>query len=150
MVRAMTVMRLDHVSIVVEDLDAAIAFFETLGLEVEGKMPIEGRWVDRINNIEGLKVDIVMMHTPDGHGKLELTRFRHPPLVDAQPRNPPPNTLGLRSIMFLVDDVDAAVESLRPHGGTLIGEVVAYENVYRLCYLRGPGESIVALAEELG
>jgi catechol 2,3-dioxygenase-like lactoylglutathione lyase family enzyme len=145
----MTIKRLDHISVVVEDLAAAIAFFAALGMTVEGKTPIEGAWVDRVNGLEGIKVDIVMMRTPDGHGKLELTKFHHPALVDLKPAVAPPNALGLRSVMFAVDSVDDAVARLRPHGGELIGEVVQYEEVYRLCYVRGPAGIIVALAEEL-
>ncbi len=146
----MTIKRLDHVSVVVDDLPAAVAFFTALGMTVEGEMPIEGPWVDRVNGIEGIKVDIVMMRTPDGHGKLELTKFRHPQLVAIQPAVAPPNALGLRSVMFTVDSVDDTVARLRATGGDLIGEVVDYEDKYRLCYMRGPAGIIVSLAEELG
>ena len=145
----MTVKRLDHVGIVFEDLDAGIAFFTELGLEVEGRMPIEGKWVDRVNGIDGVKVDIAMMRTPDGHGRLELTRFRAPALVDATPKAPPPNTLGLRNLMFAVDDIHDVIERLRKHGGELMGAVEDYEETYRLCYMRGPAGIIVALAQEL-
>ncbi|MBQ1046297.1 MULTISPECIES: VOC family protein [unclassified Micromonospora] len=141
---------MDHVSVVVDDLPTAIAFFTELGMEVEGEMPVEGPWVDRVNGIDGVRVDIAMMRTPDGHGKLELTRFRSPALVAAEPADAPPNTLGLRSVMFAVDDVDDTVARLRAHGGELIGEVADYGDVYRLCYLRGPAGVIVALAEQLG
>ncbi|KAB1907074.1 VOC family protein [Micromonospora tulbaghiae] len=141
---------MDHVSVVVDDLPAAIAFFTELGMEVEGEMPVEGAWVDRVNGMDGVRVDIAMMRTPDGHGKLELTRFRAPALVAAEPVDAPPNTLGLRSVMFAVDDVDDTVARLRAHGGELIGEVADYGDVYRLCYLRGPAGVIVALAEQLG
>ncbi|MGC5385063.1 VOC family protein [Micromonospora chalcea] len=140
---------MDHVSVVVDDLPAAIAFFTELGMEVEGEMPVEGAWVDRVNGMDGVRVDIAMMRTPDGHGKLELTRFRAPALVAAEPSDAPPNTLGLRSVMFAVDDVDDTVARLRAHGGELIGEVADYGGVYRLCYLRGPAGVIVALAEQL-
>ncbi|MCZ7424722.1 VOC family protein [Micromonospora sp. WMMA1949] len=140
---------MDHVSVVVDDLPAAIAFFTELGMEVEGEMPVEGQWVDRVNGIDGVRVDIAMMRTPDGHGKLELTRFRAPALVAAEPAGAPPNTLGLRSVMFAVDDVDDTVARLRAHGGELIGEVADYGDVYRLCYLRGPAGVIVALAQQL-
>lgn len=146
----MTIKRLDHVSVVVEDLAAAVAFFTALGMTVEGRMPIEGDWVDRVNGIEGVRVDIVMMRTEDGHGRLELTRFRHPRLVALEPAVLPPNALGLRSIMFLVESLDDTVARLRECGGELIGEVVRYEDQYRLCYLRGPAGVIVALAEQLG
>ena len=145
----MTIKRLDHISVVVDDLEAATAFFAALGMTVAGHAPIEGPWVDRINAIDGVQVDIVMLRTPDGHGQLELTRFRHPPLVEQVPAAAPPNTRGLRSIMFDVDSVDDAVSRLRPHGAELIGEVVQYRDLYRLCYLRGPAGIIVALAEDL-
>ena len=145
----MTIKRLDHVSVVVDDLPDATAFFTALGMTVEGQMPIEGPWVDRINAIDGVQVDIVMMRTPDGHGRLELTSFRNPPLVPLEPAIAPPNALGLRSVMFTVESVDDSVARLRAAGGELIGEVVQYEQMYRLCYMRGPGAIIVALAEEL-
>jgi len=138
-----------HISIVVEDLPAAIDFFTTLGLTIEGQAPIEGEWVDRINALEGIRVDIVMMRTEDGHGRIELTKFHHPPLLAVEPAIAPPNAPGLRSVMFQVDSVDDMVAALRDCGGELIGEVVAYANVYRLCYLRGPANIIVALAEKL-
>jgi len=141
--------RMDHVSVVVDDLEAAKAFFSELGMELEGSAHVEGDWVDRVNALEDVRVEIAMMRTLDGQGKLELTQFSSPPLVDAQPEPAPPNTLGLRSVMFQVDDVDDAVNRLRAQGGELVDEVVRYENVYRLCYLRGPGGIIVALAEEL-
>jgi catechol 2,3-dioxygenase-like lactoylglutathione lyase family enzyme len=149
MLGPMTIKRLDHIVVVVEDLAAAVAFFTTLGMEVEGEMPIEGPWVDRVNGIENVKVDIVMMRTPDGHGKLELTKFRNPKLVELEPAIAPPNALGLRSVMFTVDSVDDTVASLRAKGAELMGDVVQYEDVYRLCYMRGPAGIIVALAEEL-
>jgi len=145
----MTIKRLDHVSVVVDDLEAAIAFFTALGLTIEAKMPVEGQWVDRVNGIEGVQVDIVMMRTPDGHGKLELTKFRNPKLVEIEPAIAPPNALGLRSVMFTVESVDDTVARLREIGDQLIGEVAQYEDKYRLCYMRGPAGIIVALAEEL-
>jgi catechol 2,3-dioxygenase-like lactoylglutathione lyase family enzyme len=145
----MTIKRLDHVSVVVDDLPAAIALFTALGMTVEGQAPVEGPWVDRVNGIEGIQVDIVMMQTPDGHGRLELTKFRHPKLVELEPAIAPPNALGLRSIMFAVESVDDSVARLRIIGAELIGEVVQYEDIYRLCYMRGPAGIIVALAEEL-
>jgi catechol 2,3-dioxygenase-like lactoylglutathione lyase family enzyme len=138
------------VSVVVDDLAAAIAFFAELGLELEGKAPIEGPWVDRVNGLAGVRVDIAMMRTPDGHGRLELTKFHAPTAVSAGPENAPPNTLGLRSIMFAVDDVDATVAGLRARGAQLVGEVAQYQDSYRLCYVRGPAGIIVALAEQLG
>jgi len=142
-------MRLDHVSVVVDDLESAIDFFTTLGMTVEGKAPIEGPWVDRVNGIENIQVDIVMMRTPDGHGRLELTKFRNPKLVDLEPAIAPPNALGLRSVMFAVESVDDTVARLRAVGGELIGEVVQYEDKHRLCYMRGPAGIIVSLAEDL-
>jgi catechol 2,3-dioxygenase-like lactoylglutathione lyase family enzyme len=145
----MTIKRMDHVSVVVDDLPAAVAFFTTLGMTVEGEMPIEGPWVDRVNGIENIQVNIVMMRTPDGHGKLELTKFRNPKLVEIEPAIAPPNALGLRSVMFAVESVDDTVARLRANGGELIGEVVQYEDKYRLCYIRGPAGIIVSLAEEL-
>ena len=145
----MTINRLDHISVVVNDLAAAIAFFTALGMTPEGEMPVEGPWVDRVNGLENVQVDIVMLRTPDGHGRLELTTFRHPPLVASEPAIAPPNTLGLRSVMFAVESLDDTVARLRAHGADLIGEVAQYEDLYRLCYLRGPAGIIVALAEEL-
>src|SRR6188474_2879859 len=145
----MTIKRLDHVVVVVDDLESAIAFFTTLGMTVEGQMPIEGPWVDRVNGIDGVQVDIVMMRTPDGHGRLELTKFRSPELVEIEPAIAPPNALGLRSVMFTVESVDETVARLRAIGAELVGEVAQYEQMYRLCYMRGPAGIIVALAEEL-
>ena len=145
----MTIKRLDHVSVVVDDLAAAVAFFATLGMTREGEAPIEGDWVDRINNIEGVRVDIVMMRTPDGDGRLELTKFHNPKLVDIEPAIAPPNALGLRSVMFTVESVDETVAALSAVGGELVGEVAQYEDKYRLCYMRGPAGIIVSLAEEL-
>ena len=145
----MAIKRLDHVSVVVDDLAAAIAFFTELGLEKDAEAAVEGEWVDRVNGIDGVQVDIVMMRTPDGHGRLELTKFRHPELVPIEPAIAPPNALGLRSVMFAVEDLDDTVARMRAHGGELLGEVAHYENLYRLCYLRGPEGIIVALAEEL-
>ena len=145
----MTIKRMDHVSVVVDDLPAAIAFFTTLGMTVEGEAPIEGPWVDRINGLEGVRVNITMMRTPDGHGRLELTKFRNPALIELQPAIAPPNALGLRSVMFTVESVDDSVAHLRAIGAELVGEVVQYEDKYRLCYVRGPAGIIVALAEEL-
>ncbi len=142
--------RMDHVSVVVDDLEAAKAFFAALGLELEGEAPVEGPAVDRLNGLDGVRVDIAMMRTPDGHGRLELTKFHSPEVVAAEPRNALGNTLGLRSVMFAVDDVDAAVTALRGHGGEPVGEVVQYANLYRLCYVRGPAGIIVSLAEALG
>jgi catechol 2,3-dioxygenase-like lactoylglutathione lyase family enzyme len=146
----MTIQRMDHVGVVVDDLEAAISFFVELGMELEGKAPIEGPWVDRVNGLDGVRVDIAMMRTPDGHGRLELTKFHTPTAVSAEPANAPGNTLGLRTIMFAVDDIDATVAGLRSRGAELVGEVAQYQDIYRLCYARGPEGIIVALAEELG
>ena len=141
--------RMDHVSVVVNDLEAAKAFFIELGLDLEGEAPIEGPWVDRINALDGVRIDIAMMRTPDGHGRLELTKFHTPKVVSPQPENALGNTLGLRSVMFVVDDIDATVAGLRARGVELIGAVEQYEDSYRLCYVRGPEGIIVALAEQL-
>ena len=145
----MTIKRLDHVSVVVDDLAAAVAFFTALGMTTEGEATVEGQWVDRVNGIDGVRVDIVMMRTPDGHGRLELTKFRHPDVIEVHPAVAPPNAPGLRSVMFAVDSVDATIDRLRPHGAELLGEVAQYEDQYRLCYLRGPAGIIVSLAEKL-
>jgi catechol 2,3-dioxygenase-like lactoylglutathione lyase family enzyme len=145
----MTIQRLDHVSVVVDDLEAAMAFFEELGMELEGKMPVEGRWVDRVCGLDGVRVDIAMMRTPDGHGRLELTKFHTPTAISAEPDNAPANTLGLRSVMFAIDDIEDVLARLRGHGAELVGEVEQYEDMYRLCYVRGPAGIIVALAEQL-
>ena len=145
----MTIKGLHHTSVVVDDLPAAIAFFTALGMTREGEAAIEGPWVDRINGLDGVQVNIVMMRTPDGHGRLELTKFRHPELVRVEPAVAPPNAPGLRSVMFNVESLDDTVARLRAHGGALIGEVAQYEDKYRLCYMRGPAGIIVALAEEL-
>ena len=145
----MTIKRMDHVSVIVDDLPAAIAFFTALGMTVEGEAAVGGDWVDRVNGLEGVQVDMTMMRTPDGHGQVELTKFRNPKLVEIEPAIAPPNTLGLRSVMFTVESVDDTVARMRAHGAELVGEVVQYEDKYRLCYMRGPAGIIVALAEEL-
>lgn len=136
-------------SVVVDDLPAAIDFFTALGMTVEGRAPIEGPVVDRLNGMEGITLDIVMMRTPDGHGRLELTKFHHPPLVALEPADAPPNAPGLRSVMFAVESVDDTLARLLTTGAELVGEVVQYGDQYRLCYVRGPAGIIVALAEEL-
>ncbi|MCW2886216.1 MAG: hypothetical protein JWL58_3078 [Streptosporangiaceae bacterium] len=141
--------RMDHVGVVVDDLEAATAFFVELGLVLEGEAAVEGRWVDRVNGLDGVRVDIAMMRTPDGHGGLELTKFHTPTAVSAEPENALGNTLGLRSVMFAVDDLDATVAGLRARGAELVGEVAQYQDSYRLCYVRGPEGIIVALAEQL-
>jgi catechol 2,3-dioxygenase-like lactoylglutathione lyase family enzyme len=145
----MTIQRMDHVSVVVDDLEAAKTFFLELGMELEGEAPIEGPWVDRVNGLDGVRVDIAMMRTPDDHGRLELTKFHSPTALSAEPENALGNTLGLRSVMFTVDDLDATVAGLRARGAELVGEVVQYQDSYRLCYVRGPEGIIVALAEQL-
>jgi catechol 2,3-dioxygenase-like lactoylglutathione lyase family enzyme len=145
----MTILRMDHVSVVVGDLEAAKAFFVELGMELEGEAPIEGPWVDRVNALDGVRVDIAMMRTPDGNGRLELTKFHTPTAVSPEPENALGNTLGLRSIMFEVDDIDDVVARLQARGAELVGELAQYENSYRLCYIRGPEGIIVALAEPL-
>ena len=145
----MTIERMDHVGVVVEDLEAAKAFFVELGMELGGQAPVEGEWVDRVNGLNGVRVDIAMMRTPDGDSRLELTKFHSPAVINAEPGNALGNTLGLRSIMFAVDDIDATIAGLRTRGAELVGEVAQYEGSYRLCYLRGPEGIIVALAEKL-
>jgi catechol 2,3-dioxygenase-like lactoylglutathione lyase family enzyme len=145
----MTIKRMDNILIVVDDLEAAIAFFAELGLELEGETTVEGEWVDRTVGLDGVRSDIAMMRTPDGHGRLELDRFHTPPAVRAEPVNAPVNTLGIRRIMFAVDDIEDVLARLQTLGAELIGEVVRYEDSYRLCYVRGPEGIIVALAEEL-
>ncbi len=146
----MTIQRMDHVSVVVDDLEAAKAFFVELGMELEGEAPIEGPWVDRVSGLDGVRVDIAMMRTPDGHGRLELAKYLTPAAIDAGPHNPPHNTLGMHRVMFTVDDIDATVAGLRARGAELVGEVAQYQDSYRLCYARGPAGIIVALAEQLG
>jgi catechol 2,3-dioxygenase-like lactoylglutathione lyase family enzyme len=144
----MAIQRMDHVGVVVSDLDAAIAFFTELGMELAGQTPARGPWVDRIVGLEGVSVDIAMMQTPDGHGRLELTKF-HQPAAFAAGSEDASNALGLRNVMFAVDDLDDVLARLRGHGGELIGEVTQFEQTYRLCYVRGPEKIIVALAEEI-
>jgi catechol 2,3-dioxygenase-like lactoylglutathione lyase family enzyme len=146
----MTLKRMDNVLIVVDDLEAAIAFFVELGMELEGQTTVEGDWVDRIVGLDGARSDIAMMRTPDGHGRLELNKFHTPPAIRVEPREAPVNTLGIRRIMFAVDDIEEVLGRLVTHGAELVGEVVQYEDSYRLCYVRGPEGVIVALAEELG
>lgn len=140
---------MDHVCVVVDDLEAAIAFFVTLGMELEGKATVEGPWVDRLAGLENTRADIAMMRTPDGHSRLELTKYQTPPLVSPEPDNAPMNTLGLRNVMFEVDDIEDDIARIRNHGAELVGDIVQYENSYRLCYVRGPARIIVALAQPL-
>jgi catechol 2,3-dioxygenase-like lactoylglutathione lyase family enzyme len=145
----MTIQRMDNVLIVVDDLEAAKAFFAELGMELEGETQVEGPWVDSTVGLDDVRADITMMRTPDGHGRVELAKFHMPPAVRAEPESAPANTLGIRRIMFAVDDIDDVVARLRSHGAELLGEVAQYEDVYRLCFLRGPEGIIVGLAERL-
>jgi catechol 2,3-dioxygenase-like lactoylglutathione lyase family enzyme len=144
----MTVKQMHNVGIVVESLDTAISFFAELGLELEGRATIEGEWAGRVTGLRDQRVEIAMMRTPDGHSRLELSRFLTPPVV-ADHRNAPVNALGYLRVMFNVEDLDDTVARLRSHGAQLVGEVVQYEDVYRLCYLRGPEGLLIGLAEEL-
>ena len=150
MIGDMTIQRMDNVGIVVDDLDSAVAFFTELGMELEGRAGIEGPWVDLTVGLDGIRSEIAMMRTPDGHSKLELAKYHSPATVGSEPENPAPNTLGLHRVMFAVDDIDDTVARLRSHGAELLGEVAEYESVYRLCYLRGSAGIIVALAEQTG
>jgi catechol 2,3-dioxygenase-like lactoylglutathione lyase family enzyme len=145
----MTIQRLENVGIVVDDLAAATTFFVELGLKVLGEGRVEGGWVDRVVGLEGVRVDIAMLETSDGHGRLELMKFHAPP-VRGGDRNAPPNTLGIRRVAFAVDDIDAAVAGLQARGVELLGGVERYEDSYRLCYVRGPEGIIVMLAEQIG
>jgi catechol 2,3-dioxygenase-like lactoylglutathione lyase family enzyme len=145
----MTIQRLDHVGIVFDDLAAATAFFVELGLELQGQGSVEGGWVDRVVGLEGVQVDYAMMETPDGQGRLELVKF-HAPSGRGGDRHAPANTPGLRHLAFAVDDIDAVVARLRARGAELVGEVENYEDIYRLCYVRGPEGIIVELAEKIG
>jgi len=140
---------MDHVGIVVEDLQAATAFFVELGLELESEMQVEGRWVDRIIGLDGVQADMAMMRTPDGHSRLELVKFHRPTAVSATPKDAPANTLGIRHITFAVEDIDDVLARLRAHGAELVGELEQYEDMYRLCYVRGPEGIIVEVAEQL-
>ena len=145
----MTVQRMDHVGIVVDDLAAAIEFFVELGLVLEGEGSVDGRTVDRINGLEGVRADIVILRTPDGNGKVELAKYRSPAYEgDAGPA--PANAPGIRHILFAVDDIQASLAALQAHGGELVGELENYGNSYRLCYVRGPAGIIVELAEKIG
>ena len=144
----MTVKRMDNVGIVVENIDAAIEFFTELGLVLEGRAPVEGDWADGVTGLHGMRVEIAMMRTPDGHSRLELSRFLAPPVV-ADHRNAPVNALGYLRVMFTVEDIDDTLVRLAKRGTKLVGEVVQYENVYRLCYIRGPEGILIGLAEQL-
>jgi catechol 2,3-dioxygenase-like lactoylglutathione lyase family enzyme len=145
----MTVKRMDNIGIVVESLDTAVAFFTELGLTLEGRATIEGEWAGRVTGLGNQHVEIAMMRTPDGHGRLELSRFLTPPVV-ADHRNAPVNALGYLRVMFTVMDIDDTLARLRKCGAQLVGEVVQYEDTYRLCYIRGPEGLLIGLAQELG
>jgi catechol 2,3-dioxygenase-like lactoylglutathione lyase family enzyme len=145
----MTIQRMEHVGIVVDDLAAAIEFFVELGLELRGEGPVEGRWVDRVIGLEGVRVEIAMLRTPDGKGGIELAKFHTPPAQAGDP-NAPANTLGLRHVAFGVEDIEAVVAGLRARGVELVGELERYQDSYLLCYVRGPEGILVELAEKIG
>jgi len=144
-----TVLRMDNVGLVVEDLDAAVAFFTKLGLELEGRAPIAGDWADGVTGLRNMRVEIAMMRTPDGHGRLEISRFLAPAAV-ADHRRAPVNALGYLRVMFAVDDIDDTLTRLGQHGAKVVGEVVQYQDTYRLCYVRGPEGILIGLAQALG
>jgi len=145
----MTLQRMDNALIVVDDLDAAKAFFAELGVELEDEATNEGPWVNQTAGLDDVRADLAMMRTPDGHSRVELTKFHTPPAVSAEAENAPANALGIRRIMFTVDDIDDVVARLRSHGAELVGEIAQYEDVYRLCFLRGREGIIIGLAERL-
>lgn len=147
---AMTLVRMDNVLVVVDDLEAAIAFFSEIGMELEGQATVEGPWIDQIVGFDGSRCDVAMMRTPDGHSRVELEKYHAPPAVRTEPEDAPVNALGIRRLMFAVDDIDAVLAKLRTRGAELIGEVVQYEDTYRLCYVRGPEGIMIALAQQLG
>lgn len=146
----MAIKRMDNVLIVVEDIDAVIAFFVELGMELENRGPVEGRWVERIIGVDEVRQEVAMLRTPDGHGRVELAMFHQPQPIRPEPSHAPANTLGIRRIMFAVDDIDDVISRLRAHGAELVGTVEQYEQIFRLCYVRGPEGIIVGLAEEIG
>lgn len=141
---------MDNVLIVVEDLEAAKAFFVELGMELDGETQVEGPWADRVVGLDGVRAEIAMLRTPDGHGRVELSRFHSPPAIRAEPEDAPANALGMRRIMFAVEDLDDVVARLRDHGAELVDGIAQYEDAYRLCFVRGPEGVVVGLAEELG
>src|SRR4051794_29011001 len=145
----MTLQRMDNVLIVVEDLEAATAFFAELGMELEGQTQVEGPWVDSTVGLDGVRADIAMMRTPDGHSRVELSKFHTPPAVRVEPQSAPSNALGIRRIMFAVEDIDDVVARLRRHGAELVGEIAQYKDMYRLCFVRAPEGFVIGLAEEL-
>ncbi|MGE0598822.1 MAG: VOC family protein [Dehalococcoidia bacterium] len=146
----MTVKRIDNVGIVFEDLQGAVAFFSELGLELEGGQTVEGPWVDQTVGLKGVRSEIAMMRTPDGHSRLELAKYHAPAAHAAVPAVPPPNTLGLHRVMFAVDDLDDVLNRLRRFGTEVLGEVAEFEDIYRLCYIRGPEGIVIGLAQEIG
>ncbi|MEU4215198.1 VOC family protein [Actinoplanes sp. NPDC026623] len=147
----MAIRRMDNVLIVVDDLDAVIRFFVELGMELAGEPgPVEGRWVERVLGIDDVRQEVAMLRTPDGHGGIELARFHSPKAIGTEPSNPPANTLGIRRVMFAVDDIEDVVARLRTHGAELVGDIARYEDIFLLCYVRGPEGIVVGLAEELG
>jgi catechol 2,3-dioxygenase-like lactoylglutathione lyase family enzyme len=148
--RRVTIKRMDNVLIVVDDMEAAKAFFAALGMTLVGETTVEGEWADRVVGLKNVRADIAMMRTPDGHGQVELSKFHSPAAVRFGPQDVPSNTLGMRRIMFAVDDLDATLAQLRPLGASLVDEVAQYEDKYRLCFVRGPEGIVVGLAEELG
>lgn len=145
----MAIQRLDNVAVVVDDLDGAIAFFTELGMELESRATIEGRWAELVVGLDGLRSEIAMMRVPGGDGRLELTRYHAPAPLDLGLSTAPPHVLGMHRVMFAVDDIDDTVSRLRHRGGEMIGEIARFEDAYRLCYLRGPGGIIVGIAEQL-
>jgi catechol 2,3-dioxygenase-like lactoylglutathione lyase family enzyme len=145
----MTLRRMDNVLINVENLEAVEAFFAELGMELEGRTTVEGPWAGKVIGLENVRADITMMRTPDGHGRVELSKFHTPPAVRTEPEDAPANALGIRRIMFAVENLDGVVERLRSHGADLLDEIAQYENQYRLCFVRGPEGILVGLAEEL-
>ena len=146
----MTIQRMDNVLIVVDDLDAVLSFFVELGMELEGRGPVEGPCVERVIGVDDVRQDVAMLRTPDGHGRVELAMFHTPKAITAEPEYAPANTLGIRRIMFAVDDIEDVLARLQAHGAELVGEVEQYEDSYRLCYVRGPEGIIVELAEKIG
>ena len=145
----MAIQRMDNVAIVVDDLEAAIAFFVELGMQLEGRQSVEGRWAERVVGLDDMRSEIAMMRTPDGQSRLELTKYHRPTALSAAPKVAPPNTLGLHRVMFAVDDIGDTVARLGTHGAELLGDIAQYEDIFLLCYLRGPSGIIVALAEQL-
>ena len=146
----MAIQRMDNVLIVVDDMDAVIAFFVELGMELEGRGPLDWPGAERVIGLQDVRQDIAMLRVPNGQGRVELARFHRPKPITPEPHDAPANTLGLRRVMFAVDDIEDVVARLRTHGAQLVGEIVQYENIYRLCYVRGPENIVVGLAEELG